>query len=1275
MSTRRGGRRRRLAAAAAVLCTLPMLPVQASAAPPPAEPVATSTKLDGSLRRVLAAGGETPFMVKLTGEAKLDRAELDRTQRRSGRAARTTRVYQAKVAHAEQSQRGVRSLLADRKVSHTPYWIANVIAVTGDLALATELAGRADVASVMPVARAVLEDPVTSAGVPATATELPWNLTAVGAGKVWDEYGVTGQGVVIGSIDSGVDHDHPALVRQYRGNNGDGSFSHDHNWYDPTGICGAGGVPCDNHGHGTHTTGTVLGDDGAGKPIGVAPGARWIAAKGCEGRSCSETALLAAGQWMVAPTDRNGQNPRPDLSPDIVNNSWGGVDDGYHFYEEILSTWLAAGMFPVFSVGNEGEQGCNSAGYPSTSPLAYAVGAVDRDRVAGDFSSRGAARDGATRPDIAAPGVDVVSSTPGGEYGAASGTSMAAPHVTGAIALLWSAVPNLRRDVATTRELLDRTAHDVDDTSCGGTGTDNNIYGEGTLDAYDLVSKAPAGALGGVAVTATRSGGPLPGATVGLTSTTISRGGRTDASGAIQLGRVPAGEYALTVSAFGQRTQRRTITVPADGTASAAVDVSEVAPWHPVSGRVTGPDGKPVAAATVGLLGLEFPPFVTGADGTFSGMWPEADYQVSVSRGTWLADRTVPVTVDGPEALDVALAAKSDRHGYAAGITPARWVNGGARLALSGDEAERRVALPFPMTFYGRTYTGVTVHSNGYVAFGDAGDGDNTALPAPTVPAPAVYAHWDDLVLDHRSRVSTRVTGSGANRRFTISWVDAAVKAAPGTRVSFQLTLGENGQLTVAYDRLGAAPGGSATVGIEDGPGDAALTYSLNEAVLDTDVAVTFRVPGRGLVRGTVRDANDGKPVAGATVAFAPADGNPVVTSTDAAGFYSAEVAAGPATATPAKGRYDATAQQVTVPETALLRHDVKLRTPLLTAAREVSVRAVAGSTATATVSLVNRGSSTGTWDSREIDSATAPASVPGQVLTSFGLPDLYNAYGVGHRDGELIVTDSFFWGQVQRFGTDGRTRGKGVVGMNGYPSDLAYVASRDLMCGPSMSIVGELPIVCFDPDTLEVKEKITGPWEGKFYYGLAHRAADDVFFLVGDGKIQRLAGLSHAQPGSVLGQCTPQVPWISGVAYNERKNVLWGINNDHTGEAIWALDPETCATLGSIPDPDPNALSGAGLDIDDNGDLWLVAQAPWRPFQARVYHVDGSLPAYSDVPWLTATPTGVVEVGREGALTLTVDTTGMAPGTHVATVLVVSNSVTAPGTPIKVTVTVTPAG
>lgn len=162
------------------------------------------------------------------------------------------------------------------------------------------------------------------------------------ATEVWSGLGSTGQGIVVANLGTGVQFDHPALVNQYRGNHGD-SFDHNYNWYDPAKVCGNPSTePCDNYGHGTHTMGTMV-DDGTGNRIGVAPGARWIAAKGCEYNSCSSTSLLAAGQWLLAPTDLNGQNPRPDLRPNIVNNSWGGPGQD-PFFQDIVTSWVASGI-------------------------------------------------------------------------------------------------------------------------------------------------------------------------------------------------------------------------------------------------------------------------------------------------------------------------------------------------------------------------------------------------------------------------------------------------------------------------------------------------------------------------------------------------------------------------------------------------------------------------------------------------------------------------------------------------------------------------------------------------------------------------------------------------------------------------------------------------------------------------------------------------------------------------------------------------------------------
>ncbi len=410
-------------------------------------------------------------------------------------------------------------------------------------------------------------------------------LTNIAAPRVWSEFGDRGEGIVVASVDSGVQYDHPALVGRYRGNHGDGTFDHNYNWYDPTGICPSA-APCDNAKRGTRTMGTMVGDDGAGNQIGVAPGAKWITAKGCESYDCSGTSLIAAGQWILAPTDLDGRNPRPDLHPDIVNNSWSGESNDPWFHQ-MVDAWRAAGIFPMFANGDTGP-GCGSAESPGDYPETYSTGAYGSDNVIALNSARGASReDNGLKPNISAPGVDIRSSVPGNQYDSSSGTTMAAPHVSGTVALIWSAAPSLRGDVAATMSLLDRTATDANDTTCGGTADDNNVYGEGRLNAYRAVEAAPRGLAGRVTGTVTNAadGSPIAGATVsaeGLASTTGADGRYTLA--------VPAGERVLTVSAYGYSTRTATVTVPAGGAVNHDFALAAL-PLVTVSGGVTDGSG------------------------------------------------------------------------------------------------------------------------------------------------------------------------------------------------------------------------------------------------------------------------------------------------------------------------------------------------------------------------------------------------------------------------------------------------------------------------------------------------------------------------------------------------------------------------------------------------------------------------------------------------------------------------------------------------------------
>jgi subtilisin family serine protease len=291
---------------------------------------------------------------------------------------------------------------------------------------------------------------------------------------------------VVGSIDSGVQYDHPALVEQYRGNLGGGVFDHNYSWFDPDATCGSPtDGPCDPQWHGTATTGVMVGDDGGANQIGVAPGARFIMAA----VSWTTVSLLAAMEWMLAPTDLDGHNPRPDLRPQVVNNSW-GAGGGTMIYQPAIQAWVAAGIVPVFAAGNSGPD-CQTMLSPADYPEGYATAAFGFDGAITSFSSRGPALSGMAKPDVAAPGASIRSSVPWDAYiSEMVGTSFAAPHVAGTVALMLSLNPELIGDVEQIRRHLDLSAVDASDPTCGGEPWRNNVWGEGRLDAFAAASLA-----------------------------------------------------------------------------------------------------------------------------------------------------------------------------------------------------------------------------------------------------------------------------------------------------------------------------------------------------------------------------------------------------------------------------------------------------------------------------------------------------------------------------------------------------------------------------------------------------------------------------------------------------------------------------------------------------------------------------------------------------------------------------------------------------------------
>jgi uncharacterized repeat protein (TIGR01451 family) len=350
-------------------------------------------------------------------------------------------------------------------------------------------------------------------------------------------------------MDSGVDWTHPALQGKYRGADGD----HEYNWFDYTDTYPS--APDDGDGHGTHTMGTIVGDDGSANQIGVAPGAQWIAVKIFDDYGSTDDVKIHQGfQWILAPTDLNGENPDPSKAPDAVNNSWGPglphVADSTHLAD--VQALRAAGIFPVFAAGNEGEWGDGSVGAPAGFLESFAVGATDSEDAIASFSSRGPSFWEEIKPEVSAPGVDIRSSVPGGGYeGGWGGSSMATPHVVGLAALLLEADPTLTLDDL--ENFMKHTAADF-----GEPGPDNT-FGAGRIDAYEAVRWAlGAGKLYGQVIasnvkreTSNVTGAPVPGATVSGVSQAGDRFmATTDATGTYTVS-VPGGFYDVTASAFG----------------------------------------------------------------------------------------------------------------------------------------------------------------------------------------------------------------------------------------------------------------------------------------------------------------------------------------------------------------------------------------------------------------------------------------------------------------------------------------------------------------------------------------------------------------------------------------------------------------------------------------------------------------------------------------------------------------------------------------------------
>ena len=427
----------------------------------------------------------------------------------STRLEQGQQVYAALSVSALSAQASLLARLEQAGILVQSFTVVNSLALRATASLVQEIARMPEVAYITSDApfRVDLEQPQASPAPNAATDPIQWNIAWVNAPALW-ALGARGGGIVYANADTGVQWDHPNLRDQYRGWNGT-AVDHNYNWWDgvrtpisgaPVSVCPPpSNVPCDDNGHGTHTMGTGVGNAASGTQIGMAPEAKWIACHNMDAGVGRPSTYLSCFQFFLAPTDLAGNNPDPSKRPDVVGNSYSCPLSEQCIDLRVMKTAAenlrAAGIFMSVSAGNDGSSGCSSINTPpSIEPAFFTVGSSSyKTNVISSFSSRGPAAIGGSswlKPDLVAPGGAVYSSYRNNAYGTLSGTSMASPNVAGAVALLWSARPELRGDIDRTEHILTYSALHLEAGfgSVALCGTDsaismpNNTYGFGELD-------------------------------------------------------------------------------------------------------------------------------------------------------------------------------------------------------------------------------------------------------------------------------------------------------------------------------------------------------------------------------------------------------------------------------------------------------------------------------------------------------------------------------------------------------------------------------------------------------------------------------------------------------------------------------------------------------------------------------------------------------------------------------------------------------------------------
>lgn len=864
------------------------------------------------------------------------------------KARRHGEVLAALHYNAESTQPKVRAEF-DQAVQdgvmkgYTPYWIENLFVINATKDFIDGMRNRGDIKFVTENFRPVLIEPIRptgeKAGVdhsgrnPLDTRTLAIGIQEVGALRVNEELGITGNGVLVGDCDTGTDATHPALSARWRGN-----FAP---WWQcwKDNVNHTSQVPSDGNGHGTHTMGTMTGRGVSGTDttwVGCAPSARWISNNAISmnvGRTL-DNEVIASYQWFTDP-DTVGHSLA--AVPDVINNSWGtyaniGGDpvytQCYAFWNTVILNAEAASIVVIFAAGNESTSGLRSpAIYSMNSTQIFATGAVDGTTnptppyPIASFSSLGPtpctpANPNNIKPEVSAPGVNVLSSIPGGTYtNGYSGTSMATPHVSGIVALMREACPDC--DPTTIKMAIENTA--IRTGYVTPPATENNTFGNGFVDGYAAVlAVSNLGRIGGIIRDAASN--PIAGATV------ANAGGAqnvlSDATGHYYL-PLSAGTYSIRYSKFGYVTQTIPGLVVIQGDTTIQNVTLQLAPVGIVHGLVTSCAGGPAIGALVEILTTGLSATTNNAGNYSISNVPQGTYDMRAS-GAGCGTQTVTGVAIGANTTQNFtlpsdprfLCSAPDGGGYIAcengdangptynwfEVSPTAG-GPGTIAAISGDDMAGALTIPFTFRMYGTNYTSVNACTNGFLTFDALQTTYSEVCPLPYASfGHAIFLFWDDMYVDVGQDISYYY--NTAENAFIIEWRNIRHYSGTGNE-TFQVWLYNvatnpsptgDSQIKIQYQTLSATIT-SCGVGVQSGavanPYVCDGTLDPNAQGLTSGRVICYggcNPPIIGTLAGLITMCTGG-PAANAAVSF-PGSFYPSITA-DATGHYTQNVVPG----------------------------------------------------------------------------------------------------------------------------------------------------------------------------------------------------------------------------------------------------------------------------------------------------------------------------------------------------------------------------------------------